>query len=262
MAEELKLVEDFDMTMIEDFFLPLDRQGPGSEEVTRLALSFAGNLSPESKIADIGCGAGGQTLTLAAHTEGHIVAVDLLSRMIAKLNERMKQHGFSNRVTGITGSMTELPFKENEFDLLWAEGSIYNIGYERGLREWKKFMKPGGMIAVSEVSWLTPTRPEEIDRFWTFNYGEIDLVSNKVKQMEQAGYTPVAHFVLPEYCWTENFFEPMRKHAESFLQKYGYSKVARDFAKRELDESRIYEQYKSYYGYVFYIGIKNKQVKE
>ena len=61
MKEELKLIADFDMNMIEDFFSPLDRQGPGSEEVTKLALSFVGNLSPESKIADIGCGAGGQT---------------------------------------------------------------------------------------------------------------------------------------------------------------------------------------------------------
>ena len=257
MEEELKLVADFDMAMIEDFFLSLDRQGPGSEEITKLALSFINNLSPESKIADIGCGAGGQTLTLAANTPGNIVAVDLLPRMIARVNERMKQQGFSDRVTGFTGSMAELPFKENEMDLLWAEGSIYNIGFRKGLNEWKKFLKPGGMIAVSEVSWLTPTRPEKIDRFWTFNYSEIDLISNKVKQMEQAGYTPVAHFVIPENCWMENFFRPMREHAEAFLQRHGYSQAARDFATRELDEANIYQQYKSYYGYVFYIGIKN-----
>ena len=257
MKEELKLIADFDMNMIEDFFSPLDRQGPRSEEVTKLALSFIGNLSPESKIADIGCGAGGQTLTLAANTRGKITAIDLLPKMIARVNDRMKQHGFSDRVSGITGSMAELPFKENELDLIWAEGSIYNIGYERGLNEWKKFLKPGGIIAVSEASWFTPTRPEEIDRFWTFHYSEIDLISTKIKQMEQAGYTPAAHFVLPENCWTENFFRPAQEHAESFLQKYKYSDDAKTFVTGQLNESNLYQRYKSYYGYVFYIGIKN-----
>ena len=59
------------------------------------------------------------------------------------------------RVKGIVGSMDALPFEEEELDLIWSEGAIYNIGFERGLNEWRKYLKTGGYVAVSESSWFT-----------------------------------------------------------------------------------------------------------
>ena len=142
--------------------------------------------------------------------------------------------------------------------MIWAEGSIYNIGFRRGLNEWRKFLKTGGAIAVSEVSWLTPTRPEEINHFWHFHYAEIDTIPNKVKQMEDAGYTPQAHFIVPEDCWLDHFYKPMQACVTSFLEQYDYSETARQFAQNQLEEQNYYRKYKKYYGYVFYIGIKNE----
>ena len=75
------------------------------------------------------------------------------------------------------------------------------------------------MIAVSEVSWLTDTRPDEIEQFWNFNYAEIDTISNKIKKMEETGYTPVAHFILPEYCWLDCFYKPMQENIPLFFGK-------------------------------------------
>ena len=43
MEQELQLVADFDFDMIVDFFSRLNRQGPGSQQVTRQALSFIGS---------------------------------------------------------------------------------------------------------------------------------------------------------------------------------------------------------------------------
>jgi len=37
--------------------------------------------------------------------------------------------------------MDDLPFQDEELDLIWSEGAIYNIGFERGLIEWRKFLK-------------------------------------------------------------------------------------------------------------------------
>ena len=47
--------------------------------------------------------------------------------------------------------MDQLPFHREELDLIWSEGAIYNIGFERGLKEWKEFLKPGGYVAISEA---------------------------------------------------------------------------------------------------------------
>ena len=51
--------------------------------------------------------------------------------------------------------MDALPFQEEELDLIWSEGAIYNIGFERGMNEWNKFLKKNGFIAVTEASWFT-----------------------------------------------------------------------------------------------------------
>ena len=56
--------------------------------------------------------------------------------------------------------MDNLPFQNEELDLIWSEGAIYNIGFERGMNEWNKYLKKGGFIAVSEaVSYTHLTLP-------------------------------------------------------------------------------------------------------
>jgi hypothetical protein len=105
-------------------------------------------------------------------------------------------------------------------DLIWSVGAIYNIGFERGIREWRPFLKTGGFIAVPEASWFTEERPSEIHAFWKEAYPEIDTISNKVAQMQKAGYIPTATFVLPENCWTEHFYAPQVAAQETFLKKY------------------------------------------
>ena len=39
--------------------------------------------------------------------------------------------------------------------------------------------------------------------FFRDNFPEIDDISGKIRCMERAGYRPVAHFILPDSCWTE-----------------------------------------------------------
>ena len=60
-----------------------------------------------------------------------------------------------------------------ETTLIWSEGAIYNIGFERGLKEWRRFLKEGAYLAVSEASWFTEKRPAEIETFWQDAYPEI-----------------------------------------------------------------------------------------
>lgn len=76
MSNENKTIHEFDINLICEYFLNTERQGPGSPEVTLKALSFIDNLADRSLIADLGCGTGGQTMTLAQHAPGHITGLD------------------------------------------------------------------------------------------------------------------------------------------------------------------------------------------
>ena len=258
MDNELKSIHEFDFSLICEYFSSVERQGPGSPEVTLKALSFIDNLTDKSKIADIGCGAGGQTMVLAQNAPGNIIGIDLFPDFINnQFNQNSRKLNLQDRVKGIVGNMEELPFQDEEFDLIWSEGAIYNIGFERGLNEWRKFLKLGGYIAVSEASWFTAERPVEIQNFWQEAYPEIDTIPNKVAQMQKAGYIPVATFILPENCWTEHFYVPLVAAQEAFLQKYAGNKTVEEFIASERHEKSLYHKYKEYYGYVFYIGKKN-----
>ena len=114
MSNDLKSIHDFDFTMICNYFKLLERQGPGSPEVTQKAVSFINELSDEAKIADIGCGTGGQTMVLANYTKGQITGIDLFPDFIEFFNRNAANTHCENRVKGIVGSMDNLPFQNEE----------------------------------------------------------------------------------------------------------------------------------------------------
>lgn len=254
--ENITTIHEFDFNFICEFFLKMKRQGPGSPEITLKALSFIDNLTDKSFIADIGCGTGGQTMALAQHIPGQITGFDLFPQFIDRLNCNSKDLNLQGRVKGIVRSMDNLPFQNEELDLIWCEGAIYNIGFERGLREWRKFLKSGGYIAVTESAWFTEKRPAEIENYCMPHFPEMNTISNKVAQIQTAGYMPVATFILPETCWTDHYFTPMIRAQEAFLDKYAGNKTAEEFVELQRYDAEMYRKYKEFYGYVFFIAKK------
>lgn len=114
---------------------------------------------------------------------------------------------------------------------------------------------PGGFIAVTECSWLSNKRPENMG--WIEdNLPEIDTIEHKIHQMAEAGYEPYAHFILPETCWTENYYASMKPAMEAFQKDHPGDLKAQVFINRLKEEIAYYEENKDCFGYVFYIGRK------
>ena len=234
----------------------LERQGPGSPEVTLQALRFLTNLPEIQQTADLGCGSGGQTMILAQHLPGNIVGVDQSSDFIQIFNENAQKNGLQERVTGITGSMENLNFPKKSLDLIWSEGAIDSIGFEKGLSHWHGFLKRKGYIAVTCPSWLTAEHPTQVETFWTEAGSHLDTISDNISAMEKSGYSLVAAFTLPEECWTEHYFIPRDSAEKRLFQKYPKNETVAAYRKDSEFETKLYEKYKQHYGYVFYIGQK------
>ena len=246
-----------ELELIIDLHKDAERQGPGSPRETHKALDLMGIGNNENlRIADIGCGSGAQTMVLAEHTRGHITAVDLFPQFLVKLEYKARQLGYDNRITTSVGSMDKLAFAEEELDVIWSEGAIYNMGFETGIQAWKKFLKTGGFLAVSEITWITGSRPAELEEYWKNAYPQIDTASNKIAVLERNGYSPAAYFILPPYCWLDNYYHPMQKRFPSFLSRHGNSAAAQSLVENEKEEMELYERYKEYYSYGFYIAQK------
>jgi ubiquinone/menaquinone biosynthesis C-methylase UbiE len=233
------------------------RQGPGGNAETNKAMDLA-TIDPLApiKIADIGCGTGSATMVLARSLNARITAVDFLPDFVEVLKANAENEGLTKKINPIVCSMDNLQFDPEEYDVIWSEGAIYNIGFENGIRYWKRFLKPGGLLVVSEITWTTNDRPFEIQKYWESEYPEISTASSKISILENRGYSPVAYFVLPERCWLDNYYRPMQNSFAEFLARNANNEQAQAIVAAEKKEIALYEKFKKHYSYGVYIARK------
>jgi cyclopropane fatty-acyl-phospholipid synthase-like methyltransferase len=233
------------------------RQGPGGDDETRLAVTLSGlRGKPDLKIADVGCGTGASTLVLADELDAHITAVDFLPEFLAKLDRAASDAGVTEQITILAQSMDDLPFKDGELDAIWSEGAIYNMGFEAGIAAWKSFLKPDGILAVSELTWLTDERPADLQAHWDTEYSEVNTASAKIAILEKQGFSPIGYFVLGEHCWLDNYYRPLQDRFAAFLDAHGHSDAAKAIVAAEEDEIALYEQHRAFVSYGYYIARK------
>lgn len=233
------------------------RQGPGGDAETRLAITLSGLSDRKNlNVADIGCGTGASTITLAKTLHAHITAVDFLPAFLEELNHRAKVAGVAGQITTLAASMADLPFGPASLDAIWSEGAVYNIGFETGIRNWRPFLKPGGILAVSELTWLSVERPVELDDHWSREYPEVATASEKMALLEAHGYTPVGYFPLPETCWLETYYRPMQARFDAFLAEHDHSKAAKAIVEAEQSEIGLYERFSAFVSYGYYVARK------
>lgn len=246
-----------DLQLLIDLHRHAYRQGPGSDETTANAIALAGiDRSAPLEIADIGCGTGASTLVLARALNARITAIDFLQDFLDVLDSRARQEGVDDKITSVCAGMDALPLKDETLDVIWAEGAIYNIGFANGVSAWKRFLKPGGLLVVSEITWLTRTRPADIEAYWHNEYPEIGLASSRIGVLEDSGYSPAGYFVLPEQCWLEHYYRPMQARFDDFLGRHGNSDAACAIVEAERREIALYETGKAYYSYGMYLARK------
>ncbi|MFE4710687.1 class I SAM-dependent methyltransferase [Paenibacillus sp. NPDC056722] len=241
------------MEVFFEAFDRMDRLGPGSDESTTRAMELYPNRDADLRILDIGCGRGAHTLLLAEYFPNAIItAIDNHEPYIEHLNETAKLKSVSNRVTATCMSMFEIIFPDECFDLIWVEGAIYITGFEKGINNWKRLLKPNGYFICSEISWLTDTPSVESHQFWYNNYPDMDTVSNNLIKIEQAGYTIKENFVLPSTDWTTHYYDLIQNNLKSMREYYADNVAAMQVVEMLQTEIDVYHRNKQDYSYVFY----------
>lgn len=245
-----------ELTLLADLHRAGLRQGPGSPDVTRRAMVLVGlDGSRPLEIADIGCGTGAASLELARMLDARITAVDFLPSFLDVLRQRAQAQGLGRIIT-LEASMDALPFTDASFDVIWSEGAVYNMGFEAGIAAWKRFLKPGGKLVLSEITWTTAARPQTITDYWTAQYPEIDTASAKLAVLERHGYRPEGYFLLPFCCWQEHYYGPLRERFPAFLDRHGHSPQAAAIVAAEEEEMALYQRYGQFYSYGMYVAAK------
>ena len=239
-----------------DYFLQiygsLPRAGPGSDELTRRAFELIPQLPERPRILDVGCGPGRQTVELLKRSGGSVVALDIYPEMIARVQAAAKSAGVSARLETIVQDMATKTFPASSFDVIWSEGAIYVLGFEKGLRMFRELVKPGGFVGVSEAVWLKPRPPSQVVEFWR-QYPDIDTVAAKLDVAKRCGYEVLGHFVFPASAWTDQYYDPMEQLVAEKSQDWRGIPEAEAVLAEATHEISIFRQYSDYYSYAFFV---------
>ena len=131
---------DPQMALMFSFFESVVRKGPGSEASTLKALSMLDGLPPQPRIVDFGCGSGVASLVLARATQGNVTAVEIHQPFLNQLEAQAATEGLTEKIKTVEADMADPPFPDGSFDLVWSEAAIYNVGFEQGLKCWRRLL--------------------------------------------------------------------------------------------------------------------------
>lgn len=239
-----------------DIHKDLPREGSGRDKYTLKAFEMIPPIK-NPRILDIGCGPGLPTIQLAKLTDGDVIGMDIHQPYLDRLEKAAEKENLQNRVKTINKSMDDIDFPEEFFDIIWAEGSIFIIGFEKGLMEWRKFVKLHGYLAVHEMTWLRANPPREIKDYWEQVYPAISTIENNLKIIKKCGYKLLGYFALSDDAWWDFYYNPLEDRLKSLETKYKNNSKALAMIEEEHKEIDLYRKYNKWYGSVFYIMEKN-----
>ncbi|OEU95486.1 class I SAM-dependent methyltransferase [Streptomyces oceani] len=227
----------------------LPRQGPGSDATTRALFALAGPLPPSPRVLDLGCGPGRAALLLAEEAGAEVTAVDLYEPFLIQLRQEAERRGLADRIHAAPLDFASLPYPAGSFDLVWAEGSVYNLGFATGLRIWRRLLAPGGTLMVSECEWLVPEPSAPARAYWDALYPLSSPAAN-IDTAVHAGYTVIASRTQPDSDWFEEYYTPLLERMAGLDPDLPGMRAAMDLQHREIDLRRSYGTEYGYTGYV------------
>ena len=235
-----------------DIHKGLPREGSGRDEYTQKAFEMIPPIRG-AKILDIGCGPGLQTIKLAKLTDGIVIGIDIHQPFLDQFENSVKKEGLSDKITILNKSMIDMDFPKESFDIIWSEGSIFIVGFEQGLIDWRKYIKKNGYLAVHEMTWLKDNPPRELSDFFKKEYPAMTSIKKNIEIIKKCKYKLLGYFTLPEDAWWEFYYNPLEKRLEKLRLKYKDSPKALNIIEDHQKEIDLYKKYYDWYGSVFYI---------
>lgn len=131
----------------------------GVDKLWRRRAMKAVKATRPAAILDVATGTGDLAIAMArAIPDATVTGIDLSEGMLAIGREKVERAGLSSRVNFAQADCLALPMTDNTYDCVTVAYGVRNFEHlAEGYREMLRVLRPGGMLAVLELS--TPTSP-------------------------------------------------------------------------------------------------------
>ncbi|NDV47618.1 class I SAM-dependent methyltransferase [Paludibacter sp. 221] len=241
--------------LLSEFLYDMDSLGPECLSLTKTIIKELSYLPQIERIADISCGYGNLSIALYELTNADIIAIDHRSELIEIFQNELKFNKLNNHIIAKYSKLDKLPFNEEELDILWSSDLPSEFTFKRVLSNWSQFIKRNGYIVICAYCWNSPYKPKEVSDFFLSCGIEIDHISNRIEEMENKGFAPVSHFIVPDTSWWI-FFYSIDVQKENLSKKYANNKDVQSFLRSINLAVNLFEKYRDYYSYAYFVGRK------
>lgn len=148
-------------TLTENELKEFDQDHYGGFEATD-ALARAGSFEREHHVLDVCCGLGGPARLIAYRIACRVTGLDLTQSRIDSARRLASRVGLDHLVDFVQGDATAMPLPDRRFDRVFGQEAWVHIpDKERLLGECHRVMKPGGVLAFTDIVSNVPLTADE-----------------------------------------------------------------------------------------------------
>lgn len=159
MTDRTFTVADIESMNYTDFIALLKETNrcPGGKKTIRRVRELI-HIDEKTRILDVGSNTGFTTLELLRITPAHVSGIDISKSCVEEAGSALaaEGEGMKSRASFQVASAYDIPFKENEFDLLMAGGATsFMEDKGRAFREYLRVLKPWGFLVSTPLTYHT-----------------------------------------------------------------------------------------------------------
>ncbi|KAI3324963.1 ubiE/COQ5 methyltransferase [Xylariaceae sp. AK1471] len=113
------------------------------------------HIKPHHRILDVGCGPGSITVDIAQLVpQGSVIGIDAVEDVLSQARALAHERGVEGNLTFQQHDANELPFADNEFDIVFCHQVVQHVSDPIAiLKEMKRVTRKGGIVAAREADY-------------------------------------------------------------------------------------------------------------